>query len=439
MLSWLRRLGAGGGTNLVLRAAALALRFGLSFYVVSVLGLHAAGLYGLALGAIGIGPAVIGWGLNYFVAREVVGRTPDAATVLVKTRLTVTLASLCLLTLAGGCIAALAGYPWQTVWLLVVALIWLETLALDLYLPLIGLELATEANLLVFVRSALWVPAVVGLGIVWPAWRTLDTLFVFWIASHLASLGLMAWFLRKWPIASRLAEPIDRGWIRDRLSRSWYIYLSDVGIVGLIFLDRYIVSGMLGLAATGIYTFYWSIANALQTLMQTSVVQLALPKMVKAYGLEDIAEWRRLLKLELLKALAVATGLAAAMFVAMEVVFQLDASGRFPRQRDLYVLLLLTAVMRAGSDMLNVCITSTGRDRYYAASNISGVFLSLGCAYAGISLFGLLGSGLGALTTAAILLVSRLLYLRHVLHSERGSRGAPAVPAAPIGDDRVEA
>jgi O-antigen/teichoic acid export membrane protein len=433
MLARLRQAAAGGGANLVLRAATLALRFGLSFYVVSVLGLHAAGTYGLALGAIGIAPAVIGWGLNYFVAREVVGLSPDAAASLVKTRLTVTLASLCLLTLAGGGIAALAGHQWQHVWLLVVVLIWFETLALDLYLPLIGLELATEANVIVFVRSALWVPAVVGLGIAWPEWRTLDALFAFWIASHVLSLALMAWFLRRWPVAARLAEPIDRSWIRDRLGRSWYIYLSDVGIVGSIFLDRYIVSAMLGLAATGIYTFYWSIANALQTLMQTSVVQLALPKMVKAYGLDDIAQWRRLLKAELLKAIVIAIGLALAMFVTMEVVFRIDPGGRFPRQRDLYLLLLLTAVMRAGSDLLNVCITSTGRDRYYAASNIGGVILSLAFAFAGISLFGLVGSGIGALTTAVILLASRLVYLRHVLRSEqsrRRSAGAASVLAA---------
>lgn len=429
MSSRLRRLATGGGLNLVLRAATLAFRFGLSFYVVSYLGLQAAGIYGLLLGAVGVAPALIGWGLNYFVAREVVGRTPDAAAGLVKTRLTVTFVSLSLLTIVAAIAASAMGIEWRPLWLLVMALIWLETLALDLYLPLIGLELATQANVVVFVRSALWVPIAVAVGMAWPAGRSLDALCTFWIGGHLLSLALMARFLRAWPVWERLAEPIDRGWIRDRLGRSWYIYLSDLGIVGLIYLDRYMVSGLLGLTATGIYTFYWSLANALQTLMQASVVQLALPRLVKAYGQRDMALWSRLVKSELLKAIVVSLGLAMLMFVAMELVFVFDKGGHFPRERELFGCLLLASVLRAGSDLLNVCITSSGRDRYYAASNVAGVFLSLACAFVGISLFGLIGSGLGAAATAAILIVSRLIHLRGIVRTEAGAIGPLPVPA----------
>jgi hypothetical protein len=58
------------------------------------------------------------------------------------------------------------------------------------------------------------------------------------------------------------------------------------------------------------------------------------------------------------------------------------------------------------------------------------VILSLAFAFAGISLFGLVGSGIGALTTAVILLASRLVYLRHVLRSEQSRRRSAG--AAPV-------
>lgn len=426
MIALLRKVAAHGGINLVLRAITLAFRFGLSFYVVRFLGLSAAGIYGLALGAVGIAPAMIGWGLNYFVAREVVGRTPDKAVRLVKTRLLVTVCSLCAATLLAIIFTFATGQHPAPIWIFVLVLIWLETLALDLYLPLIGLELATQANIIVFTRSAAWVPLVVVAGILWPQARTLELLFGCWIACHVLSLILMAWFLRRWPVVERLRDPVDHGWIKERLRKSWYIYLSDIGIVGLVFMDRYVVSWQLGLAATGIYTFYWSIANALQTLMQTSVVQLALPKMLKAYSNPDLGQWRRLFKAELIKTVVVALVLALGMWVVVQLIFHFDRSGHFPREQGLLLLLLVASIMRAGSDFLNVCITSTGRDRYYAASNIGGIVLALSLAYVFISTFGLIGSGIGSAVTAFILLASRLGYILHVLGLESRARAVPA-------------
>lgn len=422
MIPLLQKVVAHGGLNLLLRAITLALRFGLSFYVVRFLGLSAAGIYGLALGAIGIAPAAIGWGLNYFVSREVVGRTPDQAARVVKTRLFVTLCSLSAGTLIAILVTFAMGVHPAPIWILVVVLIWLETLALDLYMPLISLELATQANLVIFTRSAAWVPIIVGMGILWPEARTLELLFGGWIVCHVASLALMAWFLRHWPVAERLRDPVDRNWIKQKLRRSWYIYLSDIGIVGLVFLDRYVVSWQLGLAATGIYTFYWSIANALQTLMQTSVVQLALPKMLKAYTDPDLGRWRRLFRAELIKTIIIALVLALGMWTVVQMIFHLDRSGRFPREQGLLLLLLTASIMRAGSDFLNICITSTGRDRYYAASNIGGVILALTLAFLFISRYGLIGSGIGSAVTAFLLLASRLGYIIHVLRLESHAR-----------------
>ena len=50
--------------NLGLRGSSLVFRFLLSFYIIKYLGLEASGIYGLALGAVGIAPALLGWGLS---------------------------------------------------------------------------------------------------------------------------------------------------------------------------------------------------------------------------------------------------------------------------------------------------------------------------------------------------------------------------------------
>lgn len=420
------KLMRGGLPNMAIRGSQLFFRFALSFYIVSQLGLEAAGIYGLAIGAIGIVPAVVGWGLNYFVSREVVGHTPATAAGMIRDRLIVTFASL-----LTASVIAVPVLVWMTgslseTTILILILLWLETLALDLYMPMIGLEMALFANVMVFIRSALWISVVVAIGFLHPPFQTLNAIFLGWIASHFVALAMLVAHLRRWPIRDGLRERMQLGRLGRRVREAWYIYFSDLGIVGLGYADRFILNALLGLAATGIYSFYFSITNALQTLIATAVVQLALPRMVRAARGGDRAEWRAELRRQMAKTLAYSAALAAIIFVATEVIFYVSPEGRFPVYRTLLVVMLLAAIIRSASDLLNVAITSMGRDHAYAATNVVGVLLALVFGAGFMWAFGLIGAGLSAVATATSLLVIRLLYLRHIGGDELSSHATSA-------------
>lgn len=423
----LTRLIRGGAPNMVLRGSTLFLRFALSFYIVSQLGLASAGVYGLAIGAIGIVPATVGWGLNYFVSREVVGHTPATAAPLIRDRLIITFASL-----LAGTLIAVPVLVWQTgqiteTQILILILLWLETVALDIYMPMIGLELALFANVLVFVRSALWIPIVVAIGFAVPALKTLDMIFIGWILSHLLALGMLFVYLRRWPMKAGLREEKKLSVLVNRARRAWYIYFSDLGIVGLGYADRFILNALLGLVATGIYSFYFSITNALQTLISTAVVQLALPRMVRAFRGGDPAEWQAELRRQMIKTLTFAAVFSVGIFLATELIFYFAPPGRFPVFRVLLGIMLLAATIRSGSDLLNVSITSMGRDRMYAVNNVAGVIVAIAFGTGFMYFFGLIGAGLSAAATASTLFIVRLLYLRHVLAKMKQPEPVPDV------------
>ena len=397
----LTRLIRGGAPNMALRGSTLFLRFALSFYIVSQLGLASAGVYGLAIGAISIVPATVGWGLNYFVSREVVGHTPATAAPLIRDRLIITFASL-----LAGTLIAVPVLIWQTgeitqTQVLILILLWLETLALDIYMPMIGLELALFANVLVFVRSALWIPIVVGIGFAVPALKTLDMIFIGWILSHLLAIGMLFVYLRRWPMKAGLREEKKLSVLVNRARRAWYIYFSDLGIVGLGYADRFILNALLGLVATGIYSFYFSITNALQTLISTAVVQLALPRMVRAFRGGNPAEWQAELRRQMIKTLTFAAVFSVGIFLATELIFYFAPPGRFPVFRVLLAIMLLAATIRSGSDLLNVSITSMGRDRMYAVNNVAGVIVAIAFGTGFMYFFGLIGAGLSAAATAS--------------------------------------
>ena len=430
----LTRLIRGGAPNMALRGSTLFLRFALSFYIVSQLGLASAGVYGLAIGAIGIVPATVGWGLNYFVSREVVGHTPATAAPLIRDSLIITFASL-----LAGTLIAVPVLIWQTgeitqTQVLILILLWLETLALDIYMPMIGLELALFANVLVFVRSALWIPIVVGIGFAVPALKTLDMIFIGWILSHLLAIGMLFVYLRRWPMKAGLREEKKLSVLVNRARRAWYIYFSDLGIVGLGYADRFILNALLGLVATGIYSFYFSITNALQTLISTAVVQLALPRMVRAFRGGDPAEWQAELRRQMIKTLTFAAVFSVGIFLATELIFYFAPPGRFPVFRVLLAIMLLAATIRSGSDLLNVSITSMGRDRMYAVNNVAGVIVAIAFGTGFMYFFGLIGAGLSAAATASTLFIVRLVYLRHVLSKMKQSDLSPDPHMATAND-----
>lgn len=402
--------------NVALRIGSQVLRFVLSFYVVGFLGLHAAGLYGLALGAIGIVPALIGWGLNYHLSRELAGRTPTEAAPLVRDRIAISLGSLASVSLLTIPLIALAtpAADWS-LYVLVLVLIWLETISLDIFVALLAVEKSLFANLLVFIRSALWVVPVVGLGLVEPRLRTLELLLEAWIGFHLLALAIFAAKLPKWRVMEALSAPIDVAWAGQWLRTRWFIYLSDLGYVGLIYLDRYLVLLLLGLTATAVYTFYWALANALQTIVLAGMVQAGRPRLILAAGRGDRAGWRAEIFRQLRSTFFVALALAVLNLGITDAIIQLMPQGKLPTNHMLFALLLAAAVLRSCSDVLNSGLIGQNRDAAYAAVNLLGIATTLVVAPLAMLAWGLQGAGIALVLVSGALVALRaaLLVVAH--------------------------
>ncbi|NWJ23873.1 hypothetical protein [Rhizobium sp. RM] len=408
----MRLLGAAKSlSNLGLRGFTLVFRFVLSFYIVKYLGLEATGIYGLAVGLISFMPAFVGWGLNYFVARDVVSQTPAFAGARVKSRLMVTTISLAVVTMIGLGILAATGVELKRIYLLILMLLWLETYALDVHIPLIAQEMSIQANILVFFRSALWAPVVIAAGVLLPEFRSIEWVFLGWILSYIPTLFALAYFIRKWPMKDIARAPIHHEWLRSRLKTSWMIYVSDLCLVGLMYADRYIVNFVLGLTLTGVYTFFWTLTNSLQTLVSTAVVQVALPILFRAYSEGTPADWRKAMYQQFTKTAVMSVILGIGVFVACEVLIRFMDMEQIAEHRFLFVLMLLAAIVRSCSDMLSTGLTSIKKDRHYALINMVSVVVMIFVAYAMMRIFGLNGAGIAALLTATATAIVKAAYL----------------------------
>lgn len=388
--------------NMGLRGSTLVLRFALSFYIVKFMGLEAAGIYGLALGVVNAAPAILGWGLNYFIARDISGRPTSVAGVYMKTRLVVTVASLSLMTVL-LLIAALGfDHPIIPLYLLILVIVWLETISCDIHVPLIAQEMSSAANVLFFLRTSSWILPVVGLGLLFEPFRNIQTVLAAWSIGYVVMFAGLVYYVRHWPVSRIMNAPVQFDWIKSRMRRSWLIHISDMSNVGLVYADRYIVSLLLSLSLTGVYTFYWSLANALQTLISTAVLQVAIPLLFKAYDKGSAAEWRHVMTRQFAKTFGVAFALGIAIFIAGNTLVHFMNMPQLGEHKGIFALLLLTAVVRSCTDLMGFGLNSLRKDGHYAFVNLSSVVLSVGMSFLLISTFGFMGAGLSAFFTALV-------------------------------------
>ena len=411
----LSKVASHTAVNVSLRLASLAGRFALTIYVAAVLGAQDLGRFGLLLGAVAAFPAISGLGLNYFMAREVVAEPSSRATIIVRDRLLVS-ATTAIALVGGAALGSAAGaidlghMPWAAV-----GIVFLEVLLFDFHYALIGRDRATLANVIIALKGAVWVPLVVIAGLVWPQFRSLDFVLYVWLATLILTVGWLVSRTSRTDIRALVKAPIDKVWIRDRLSGAGLIYVSDIGIVAMSYADRFVISDTLGLRAVGIFTVFWSFSNALHTLLQTGLLQASLPKLVRLHKEREEAQWRSTLASTQRKLLASGVLLSLAVYLIMILLLPPLGVEEVEGLYLLPALLLASALIRALSDLYHQALYSRLRDYAANSVNLLGLVVAPSFALVGAHTLGLNGVGAAAVASTILILGVRRMVLARSL------------------------
>lgn len=394
--------------NLSLRGLGLVGRLGLAIFLVRFFPLTDVGSFGLIAGVVGMAPAMLGWGLNYFLGRAIVDVPLPQAMSQMRRRLLFTVGTVSVaaaLTLVG---CGLAGVPLLPLVLPTLLLVFLECIAFDVQMSLIALRMSLAANLILFVRSAAWVFPAALAAFLHAELRTLPFMLWSWLAGVAVCYLILGVMARRARFPWRAQPNEGREWIDDWVRRGgWLIYLNDIGIVGLLYFDRYIVTHFLGLEVAGAFTSYWSVANAVHILIFTGWLQPSLPHLVSALRRGDEADWRR--QLVRLARVIVGVGLSLSLLLFAVVVWGLPAVGvnRLQGYSALFALMLAGTVVRLIADLLHQAMYTRSLDRPLAIINIAGIAITVAVSAACIAAFGLMGAGVATLLTPTLLLLMR--------------------------------
>ena len=232
------------------------------------LSLTEVGIYGLVSGSVTILMTVIGFRLDYIVSRELVGATPAAAMLKMRDQAVVNFIGYGVL--LGGMLAFsrtfLPGV--DTGYLVFIFLLSvLENFAANTFANMTSLGFPLSANVVYFIRSALWVFPVIFLGLGTPRLRSTLVILVAWTSGIVISLIVTIWAGRRMPWHLAWHSLIDWQWVRVSLAKCSLIWIGSIGITSSFFIDRFFVAGFLGLDLAGVSTFYASFAAALYALV----------------------------------------------------------------------------------------------------------------------------------------------------------------------------
>jgi len=265
-------------------------KFVLTLYTARYLGLAEVGIYGLVTAATNLSPALLGFGLTEWTVRRIVLMRSDEAMQAMTARFAlVTGAHVIFQPLIWTASLAL-GAPVPVAWIWLIApIVWLEHTWFDLYDMLTARGHLAFASALQFIRAALWPLAVVALGMLYPPARTLETILVGWLAGMvLAWIVAAAWFLQQGarPLFSWAEVTAQFSHIRA----SAFLYLRNITANASLYIDRYLISLTLGLELTGVYVFFWSVANVVQGMVVSVVVQPQAAALISAAAGDDAAD-----------------------------------------------------------------------------------------------------------------------------------------------------
>ncbi len=395
--------------NAALRTVGLGSRFLLAMFMARFMTLDDIGTFALLAGAAGLLPSVAGLGLNFFMARNMVGIGHDEAVGIARERLAISvlagaLCSALLYSLVNAGLLQLPFSPW-----LAIAILMLELLGFDLQIALLARSRSTFANLLLFFRSGAWAIPFMLLALAMPSLRTIEALAWCWLGGIAISHLLMArQYLADYQAILGRVRLIRTGFISSVGSSAAKIYLSDLGLAGSVYLDRFIITSLEDVRTAGIYFFYASIVNSAYVICLAATVQVYQPQLRAAFqaggipGLRDVLRTRfrstAILTAVGLTAAAPATYAAALVSGKAEII---AAFGVVP-------VLLAAYGVKMLSDFMSTALAAAEKDMHYALFNMVGLVVTVtGCLVA-IPVMGILGAAIAALISAMILLLLRI-------------------------------
>lgn len=403
--------------NASLRIVPMLAKLLLTFYAGRYLPLEELGTYGLVFAAVMILSSLLGQSFTYVIVREIVDVTPSEALVKMRDQLALyclnyaALAAIVLLFSAMGFEPLRPSVLWLAVLLTAV-----EGIGSAVWNNMNALRQQVWSNVIFCVRSSVWIPPVIILGLYEPSFRNASVLLWGWACAGLTSFALVCYLWRQMPWNELIFSSVDWGWIVSGVRRSFPVWIGAVGLAAGIYFDRFIVERFLNLAEVGVITFYGTFTNALLALLQAGVLSFALPGLIGRYRGEEYQAFVSEAGQTIVQAAIVAAGAAFCFAALVPVLGLLTQRSAFTDYLGVFWVMLIGVWLRVAAEAFQTVLFSSHQDKPIWLGNLLFLVPAIGGNAILVPVLGLMGVGISSILSGAFLLCWRGVYVHSLVN-----------------------
>ena len=227
--------------------------------------------------------------------------------------------------------------------------------------------------------------------------RELWVVLALWVFGAFSAFLLGFFWLFKLLLISRLFFASiflkGLGYYAGVVGKSFFVFGAMLLNALVIYSDRFIVAGLLGVDYVGVYTFYWSIVNALVVLVSATVIQSYYPKLTRVVSSVD--DFSKLVKLFYRSALIFIIFISPLIYISVLLV--IDFVGDVAIRDGFYIFgpLLFGAALKVFSESSFYIIYSAGLDKGLFYRMLLVFAVSVVFSFVSVSALGFIGVAVG--------------------------------------------
>ncbi|WP_189610174.1 lipopolysaccharide biosynthesis protein [Saccharospirillum salsuginis] len=393
--------------NVLLRAAAMILKFIIVLFIAKYFSTEELGRYSLISAGVMFFVLVVGGDYYTYSNRELMSSSKELWPEILKNQ-AYSYGPLYLILLPVATVPFIVGFIDSRYLLFFLAILVLEHFSTELNRLLNAMQLQLKASLILFLRVGVWVlPAICILWLM-PESRELEYILMFWISGCLLSLLVGIYFVAKHVPDIKFNKP-NYSWIMKGY-KVGFTYLSGSLILkALTTLDRFWLQSLSGEYAVGIYAFFFSIILGVSTFFHAAVTVFSSPKIVRSYSQKNMSAYKANMKVFGFLMIAFSISVIVLLLVFMPHLLGWIGKLEYKEYYPIFYICLGSGVLLIFSNYPHTYLYAAQHDRMILLSHVISIVIFFSVMLAMSDFIGIYRVSLSVLASILALTVSKLL------------------------------
>jgi O-antigen/teichoic acid export membrane protein len=381
-------------------------KFLLIIYIGKNLSVDTLGEYGLFVTTITISIFFLGMDFYTYNSRELIGQEKSKQLIFVRDQFVFHILVYIVVLPLLFMIFILDIIAYQYIFYFYIVLI-LEHISQELYRLYTTLAMPILANILLFLRMGIWVYVLIFLWIYdVDNTKNLYTVYISWIVGSLISVVLgFLYLFRVYRINNILDTKIDWHWIKRGLKVSIPFFIGTIAYKVIEFSDRYMIDTYMTKTDVGIYTFFGSIANSMQSVVFVLVIMIFYPKLIELYKDEKFDEFNLKVKRFFWEVLIYSIITMVGVIIFIYPILEYLGKQEFVENLDMLWILLGATLLLNLSFVPHYILFVKHQDLIIRNITLLGAGLNIGLNLLLIPFYGLIGAGIATLISFFIIIL----------------------------------